>query len=164
MLVGARIIFKDHPIKDSKLILIIKYFCNIPSYLRAFCVLSSLTFLITAATCNPTFSDVVLVEINGGSGMGHITVSGSIPNMAETNKIVDWGRTRGTPVKFSKVDYDPVFCPWTPYFYPCMPFDQAGYDQCVLEEIKSVNGALTDRQYNDFKVLAGKKCYEDTKY
>jgi len=120
-----------------------------------FSVFVAVQFLIT-----PILADTIYVE--SSDGYKKINISGNIPTLAETNRIVDWSIEQGFSVSFEKIDFEPVFCPWDLYFIPCRPYLQSKFDKCLLQELKEIVSGLTDGQFHTIKVLAQKICYQNS--
>jgi len=106
---------------------------------------------------SPILADTILVT--SSDGYKKINISGKIPTLIETNKIVDWSIKSGFSISFEKIDFEPVFCPWDDCFIPCRPYSEFEFHKCLLEELKEIDSGLTDRQFYTLEVLAQKICY-----
>jgi hypothetical protein len=115
----------------------------------------AMQFLIT-----PLLADTIYV--NSSDGIKSINISGRIPTLTETNRIVDWSIEQGFSVSFEVIDFEPVFCPWDLYFIPCRPYSTSEFDECLLQELKEINSGLTERQFHTIKILAQNICYRNS--
>ena len=115
----------------------------------------AMQFLIT-----PLLADTIYV--NSSDGIKRVNISGRIPTLTETNRIVAWSIEQGFSVSFGIIDFEPVFCPWDIVFISCRPYSTSEFDECLLQELKEIDSGLTERQLHTIKILAQNICYRNS--
>ena len=119
-----------------------------------------ITFLLFSG---PVFSgEIEIYCLINGSGQGYkFTISGTIPNMTEYNRIIDIlskdnaKNCAGLKTQ-SKIDYEPFPCP-KKGIYGCREYDPTIYNNCLLDELKGIQNLERSSAF-EARQLASKKC------